>query len=401
MRNPSARYLLLALAGAAMLLGTAAHAASEFSTRAQRAIVIDQETGAALYAKNADERMPPASMAKMMTAYVVFDVIRQGRLSLDDSLPVSEKAWRTGGSKMFVPLGKRVRVEDLIRGMIVQSGNDACVVLAEGVAGSEAGFVALMNQEADGMGLTGTHFANVTGWPHPEEYSTARDLATIARRLIADFPRYYRFYAEKEFVYGGIKQRNRNPLLYRIDGADGLKTGYTEEAGYGLVGSAARHGRRVVAVAAGLPTLKARADAGARLIEWAFRGTRRYRLFAAGETIAEAEVWLGAEDSVPLTVAADAVVVLPRAARRAMTVTLVYDGPLDAPVASGQTVGKLVVRAPGTETTEFPVLTAASVDEASGLSRALTAASEFLDQWSADLFPFPGDQKTAATEESG
>jgi len=273
--------------------------------------------------------------------------------------------------------------------MIVQSGNDACIVLAEGLAGSEESFVALMNKEARRIGLRGSRFVNVTGWPDPAEYATARDLATVARHLIADFPDHYRFYSEREFVYGGIKQGNRNPLLYRGMGADGLKTGYTEEAGYALAASAVRDGRRLVAVTAGLPSAKARAQETARLIEWAFREFRPYRLFEAGETVAEADVWLGAEDTVPLTIERGATVVLSRAARRGMTATLVYDAPLEAPVAKGERVAKLVVKAPGAAAAEFPVLAGADVGELSGVPRALATAGEMLKDWTDDLFPMP------------
>jgi len=240
-------------------------------TQATHAFIIEAETGAVLLNKKADERIPTASLSKAMTAYVVFDYLKQGRAKLDDDLPVSEKAWRTQGSKMFVPLGGRIKIEDLIRGMVIQSGNDACVVLAEGLAGSEQAFVDQMNKTAKKIGLPNSHFADVNGLPNPDHYMTARDLATLALRTIENFPEYYKYYGEKEFTFNNIKQGNRNPLLYKDMGADGLKTGHTEESGYSELGSAVRGNRRVIMVLSGLPTMKARAQESERLMESAFR----------------------------------------------------------------------------------------------------------------------------------
>jgi D-alanyl-D-alanine carboxypeptidase (penicillin-binding protein 5/6) len=367
------------IAGTAWAAGAPAPEPSAIDTQAKRAIIVDFATGAVLYDKNGDERMPPASMSKMMTAYVVYGLLKEGKASLDDMLPVSEKAWRTGGSKMFVMLGTSVKIEDLVRGMIVQSGNDACIVLAEGLAGSEEAFVERMNAKAKEIGLTGSHFANVTGLPAPDEYSTAHDLATLARRLIVDFPEYYHYDSERDFTYNGIKQGNRNPLLYKEGmGADGLKTGHTEEAGYGLTASVVRNGQRIVMVLAGLPTMKSRITESERMVEWAYREFRPYPLFKAGESIEEAGVWMGTAPKVPLTVANDAAVMLSRAARRDMKVTLDYEGPIQAPVAKGQVVGKLVVTAPGAPTTEFPVVAAQEVPKLSGVARVLTSAAELL-----------------------
>src|SRR5689334_3821442 len=293
-------------------------------TQARAALVMDVGTGAVLLDKNADERIPPASMSKLMTAYVVFNYLKEGRAKLDDELPVSEKAWRTGGSKMFVPLGDRVKISDLIHGMIIQSGNDACVVLAEGLAGSDTAFVEEMNREAQKIGLTNSHFANVDGLPSPDHWMTARDLATVAVRTIKDFPQFYEIYGEKEFTFHNITQGNRNPLLYKDIGADGLKTGHTEEAGYSLVGSAKRGDRRVLVVLSGLPSSKARAQESERLIEWAFREYNTVHLFTAGATVDEAQVWLGEQPKVPLTVAKDLAVTVPRKSRKNMKVTLAY-----------------------------------------------------------------------------
>jgi serine-type D-Ala-D-Ala carboxypeptidase (penicillin-binding protein 5/6) len=366
--------LTLIVAGALLLPGVPARAASGIDTQARNAIILDYETGAVMLDKGSDQRMPPASMSKIMTAYMVYDALKKGKLSLEDMLPVSEKAWRTQGSKMFVPLGGRVKVEDLVRGMIVQSGNDACIVLAEGIAGSEAAFVEQMNEKAKELGLKDSHFANVSGLPDPNEYVTARDLATLARRLVADFPEYYHYDAEKDFTYNGIKQGNRNPLLYKDLGADGMKTGHTEEAGYCLTASAVRDGRRIIMVLAGMPSMKARASESERLLEWAFREFNNYRLVKAGDTLDQADVWLGAEPKVPVTASQDVLVTLPKAARRSMKATVHYDGPVHAPVAKGQPVGKLVITADGIDPVDVPLVAAQPVGKLGPMGRIAAAA---------------------------
>jgi D-alanyl-D-alanine carboxypeptidase (penicillin-binding protein 5/6) len=347
-------------------------------TQATHAMIIEADTGAVLLDKGADERMPPASMSKVMTAYVVFGMLKQGRAKLEDELPVSEHAWRTQGSKMFVPLGGRIKIEDLIRGMIVQSGNDACIVLAEGLAGSEAAFVDLMNQKAKEIGLTHSHFADVDGLPDPDHYMTAHDLAILALRTIADFPEYYHYYGEKDFAFDNINQGNRNPLIYRDIGADGLKTGHTEEAGYSLLASVHRDKRRIVMVLGGLPTMKARAQESERLIEWAFREFNDYQLFSAGDKVDDAELWLGTEAKVPLTVAKDLVVTMPRKSRKDMKVVVDYDKPVPAPIRQGQEIGKLVVTAPDMAPVETPLIAAAPVDRMGPLGRMAMVAAHLI-----------------------
>jgi D-alanyl-D-alanine carboxypeptidase (penicillin-binding protein 5/6) len=331
-------------------------------TEAKHAFIYEAETGTVLLDKLAEERMPPASMSKIMTAYVVFGMLKEGRVKLDDELPVSQEAWRLGGSKMFVGIGSRIKVDDLIRGMIVQSGNDSCLVLAQGLAGSEAAFVDLMNAKAKEIGLKDSHFANVTGLPDPNHWITAHDLAMLAVRTIEDFPEYYHYYSEMDFNFNGIDQGNRNPLLYKNMGADGLKTGHTEEAGYSLTASVVRDKRRVILVVGGLPTMKARAQESERLIEWAFREFSDYRLFAAGDKVDDAEVWLGGEAKVPMTVDRDLVVTLSHKARKDMKVTVAYDRPVSAPVAKGAEIGKIIVNAPNAPPTEAPLTAAAKVD---------------------------------------
>jgi D-alanyl-D-alanine carboxypeptidase (penicillin-binding protein 5/6) len=349
--------------GAPQPQGTpAATPLGNLDTLAREAILVDFDTGAVLLEKNADERMPPSSMSKLMTMYVVFDLLRQGRLRLDQELPVSERAWRMGGSKMFVQVGTMVKVEDLIRGVVVQSGNDACIVFAEAISGSEQQFAELLNEYGRRMGLRNSTFRNATGWPDPEHRMTARDLALLARRLISDFPDYYRYYNERSFRYNDISQDNRNPLLARVPGADGLKTGHTEEAGYGLTGSARRGERRLILVVNGLPSVRARAEETERLMEWGFREFENVVLFRAADTVEEVPVWLGARRTVPLVGGRDVVLTLPRQWRRNLQVRLRYEAPVPAPVAKGQELGRLEVGGQGVPTMSVPLIAGADVE---------------------------------------
>lgn len=342
-------------------------------TSAREAIIVDFETGTVLLEKDADVPMPPASMSKIMTTYLVFERLKDGRLSLDDELLVSEKAWRMGGSKMFVEVGSRVRVEDLLRGVIVQSGNDACIVLAEAIAGTEEAFAELMTQRARELGMSSSTFANATGWPDPNHWMTARELALLAKRVITDFPEYYHYYSETEFTWNDIRQSNRNPLLYLSLGADGLKTGHTEEAGYGLTASAERNGRRVVMVVNGLESQKARSEESARLIDWAFREFDNYALFAPGEVVEQGEVWLGDKPTVPLVIPEGLKITLARRARGDMKVTVSYDSVIPAPVEEGQEVARLTVSAPDTEPVVVPLVAGESVGQLGVVGRVAAA----------------------------
>ena len=363
---------------AVVLLTSAALAAPPtIDTSARTAIVLDFDTGAVLYDKGADARIPPASMSKIMTAYVVYSYVKAGRVKLDDTLPVSEKAWakhKTNESNMFVPLGAQVKVEDLIRGMIIQSGNDACLVLAEGLAGSEQAFVEQMNEQAQKLGMKDSHFANVDGLPNPDEYVTARDLATLARDMIRDFPEYFHYDSEKEFTYNNIKQGNRNPLLYKDLGVDGMKTGHTEEAGYGITVTAQRNGRRIIEVLSGMSSMKERSQESEKLLEWAYREWANYKLVKAGDTVDEAPVWLGVSATVPVASNSDVVVTLPRRSRQGMKATAVYDHAAKAPVAEGQSVGKLMISAPDVPAMEVPLVATKSVDRVGAFTRAGLAA---------------------------
>ncbi len=346
-------------------------------TAAKFAIIVDHITGAVLLEKEPDSTMVPSSMTKLMTAYVVYEMLRGGRLKLDQELPVSERAWRMGGSKMFVQVGTSVKVEDLIRGVIVQSGNDACIVLAEGIAGSEEQFAELMNAKARDLGLDRTTFRNSTGWPHPEHRSTARDIATLARRIIRDFPEYYHYDAEKSFKYNGIDQPNRNPLLQK-NLADGLKTGHTEEAGYGLVASAERNGRRVILMVNGLDTMRARSEESERLLEWSFREFENVTLFTAGDVVEQAPVHLGTAPTVPLVGGRDVVMTMPRGWRNRAKVTLSYSTPVPAPVQRGTKLGTLSVSGQGVPELEVPLLAGADVARLGLPGRAMAVVSRFL-----------------------
>lgn len=347
----------------AFLFAAPARAVLPDHTAAKQAIMLDMETGQILFEKNADERMPTSSMSKTMTLYMVFEALEDGRIRLDTEFPVSEKAWRKGGSKMFVEEGKKVAVEDLIRGVAIQSGNDATIVLAEGLAGSEDAFAEVLTQKAHAMGMENSNFVNASGWPDPEHYSTARDLATLAVRLIRDFPDYYPYFSEKEYTFNNIPQANRNPLLYRNIGADGVKTGHTEDGGYGLIASGTRDGRRVVLVLNGMKDAKERAQEGARLLEWGLRGFENRTLLKAGETVTEAPVVLGREDTVPLIVDKRLRVTLPKTARNDLVVKATWTGPLKAPIRRGQALGTLHIATPRSGTFEVPLKAGTDVEK--------------------------------------
>jgi D-alanyl-D-alanine carboxypeptidase (penicillin-binding protein 5/6) len=325
-------------------------------TPAREAVIIDYESGRVLFEKNADTRMPTASMSKLMTMYMVFDAIKQGRLSMNDELSVSQKAWKMGGSRMYLDLGTRVKVSDLVRGVAVQSGNDATVVFAEALSGDEDTFSRQMTERAHELGMKNSNFKNASGWPDPDHYSTVRDLAILARHLIQNFPEFYPIYGETSFTYNNINQGNRNPLLYRNMGVDGLKTGHTEEAGYGLVASGIRGGHRLVLVVSGLKNMQQRADESARLIDWGFANFDSYEVAKKDVKLGEVSVWLGDRGAVPVGIKDDVSVTLASDERRAMKAWLDVKEPVAAPITTGQQVGELVVEAPGVGTRRYPVV---------------------------------------------
>jgi D-alanyl-D-alanine carboxypeptidase (penicillin-binding protein 5/6) len=366
-------------AGAALVLAAAAPASGQtIETLAKQAYMIDADTGAVLLDKNGTQLMPPSSMAKMMTVHIVFDRIKAGRLSLKDEFLVSEKAWRIQGSKMFVELGKKIPVEDLLRGVIIQSGNDATIVLAEGISGDEGAFAELMNSEAKKMGLKDSNFLNASGWPADGQVVTARDLAILALGTIRDFPELYKMYAEKNFTWHGIRQGNRNPLLYMNIGADGLKTGHTEAAGYGLTASAVRNGRRLILVLNGMSSMRERSQESARLMEWGFREFNNYSLFKKGDVVDNAAVWLGTEASVPLVIDQDVKVTLPRRASRDAKVSVAFNAPVAAPIAAGKELGKLKIAVPGAAAIELPLKAGKAVERLGFMGRLNAAVSYLL-----------------------
>ena len=366
-----------AAAAAAVPTSPAATPIGPIDTAARWAVAIDFTTGATLLDKDADVPMPPSSMTKLMTEYLVEKNLASGKLKLDQMLPVSERAWKTGGSRMFVQVGTTVSVEDLIRGLIVDSGNDACIVLAEGVAGSEEQFVVLMNAEAKRMGLTQTNFQNCTGLPDPDHHMSARDIATLARRIIIDFPQYYHYDSERTFKYNNINQLNRNELVQRGT-ADGLKTGHTDAGGFGLCASTLRAGQRIILVINGAPTSRLRAEEGEKLMDWAFRSFENVTLFAAGDTVDQAPVYLGAAPSVPLVGGRDLVMTMPRDWRSRTKVTISYESPLRAPVRRGAEIGTLSVTGSGMGDLQLPLLAGADVPRLGLPARALAVLSHMV-----------------------
>jgi D-alanyl-D-alanine carboxypeptidase (penicillin-binding protein 5/6) len=367
------RRILIRLSLALLALVAGGVPAAALETKAREAVVMDFNTGTVLFEKNARQPMPPASMTKIMTAYILFDRLKNGELSMDDEFVVSEKAWRKGGSKMFVEVGNEIKVENLLQGMIVQSGNDASIVLAEGVAGSEGAFADIMNDYADKLNMPATNFENATGWPDADHRTSALGLARLARALIRDFPEYYdRFYDQLEFTWNDIRQYNRNPLLRRNMGVDGLKTGYTSNAGYGLTASAERDGRRVISVVNGLERPSGRENESARLIEWAFREFRNVELFAEGETVEQAEVWLGSQPRVPLVTDRRLEMTLPADATDSMTVTVTYQAPIPAPIEAGERLATLRIEAPDIETRSIPLQAGETVPQLGPFGRIVS-----------------------------
>ena len=350
-----------------------------FDTQAKAAYVIDQETGTVLLAKKENVALPPASMSKLMTLFIAFEALRDGRLNWDEKLPVSEHAMSYGGSTMFLDTTDRVTVKDLIRGIIVLSGNDACAVLAEALSvdGTEKGFASMMTAKAKRLGMHNSVFANSNGWPHPSQRMSMKDLAIIADHIITDFPKQYLLFSEKEFAFDGrapSNTQNRNPLLKLDIGADGLKTGHTSEAGYGLVGSAKQGNRRVIFVLTGLESASARAMEAERIVNWSFRYFMSKTLRQSNSIIAQADVWMGKSRTVGMTLEAGTSILLPTIGIEEISSKIVYQGPLQAPVVAGQNIGELIILIPGMSQKSFPLVAADSVARGGFISRLRTAA---------------------------
>jgi D-alanyl-D-alanine carboxypeptidase (penicillin-binding protein 5/6) len=360
--------------------------AQDFETKAQFAALMDYESGTLLFHKNADEPLEPASMAKLMTVAVVFDQLQRKRLSMDDEFFISEHAWRdggatSGGSTMFAELNSKVKVSDLLRSVIIQSGNDAAIALAEGVGGTEQTFAGMMNQLGQEIGLKGSNFTNAAGLPDPNQYSTARDLATLARFIIAQYPEYYPIFSEPEFTWNKIRQENRNSLVEMGIGVDGLKTGHTEAAGYGTVVSTAAGGRRLIAVLHGLKSMTERAEEARKLITWGTRGFELLPVFEEGQVIAHANVYGGKEPQVGLVGRGKIDLFIPKGAKDCPQATVTYRGPLRPPVEQGAEVGQLNVMCNNVVVQVTPLYAAETVEEGDIVRKALDALKQLALGW--------------------
>ena len=358
--------IILATALLAVMAAPSVRAA-DFETRAKYAYLVDSRSGKVFFDKRADELMSPASMSKIMTMVVVFELLKKGVISEDDEFEISENAWRKGGapsgsSTMYAKIGERIKLRDLIRAVIIASANDAAIAIAEGISGSEDAFAALMTKRARELGLEKSTFANATGLPDPKHKMTARELAQLTRYLIEVFPEYYRIFSEKEFTWNKIRQFNRDPLLGRYPGADGVKTGHTKESGYGMVASAVRDGRRLIAVLNGMKSKKERAVETRKLLDWGFRQFKPVVLYGPGETVGFARVWGGVSDKVALMTKDTVRARLSDEERRNADAEVVYEGPLRAPVRRGDKVGKLRIRVDGRTIAYYPLYAAKSVE---------------------------------------
>lgn len=365
---------------------TGVHAQQMFETKAKQAFLIDADTGTILYAKDPDSPFPPASLAKLMTMEVVFNAIRSGKLSLDEEFYVSENAWRTGGapsrtSTMFAAVKSSIRLEDLIQGVIVQSANDGCIIIAEGMAGSEENFAQLMNERAREIGLTKSIFKNSTGLPAEGQVVTARELVQLALHLQREYPEFYKYYSQPDFTWNKITQRNRNPLLGMNIGADGLKTGFTEESGYAIVGSVSRDGRRSFVALSGLESDAQRAEEARRILEWGMRAFEKVTLFDAGETVGEAKVYGGDKSGVALRANGPLSIFVPTFNRDRMIARIVYEGPLSSPVEEGTEIGALKVWIGDTMSQEAPLYAAETVGVGQLHQRFVDAVEELAVGW--------------------
>lgn len=351
---------------------------ASFKTPAKQALLVDLTTGTVLFEKNSDQLVSPSSMSKIMTAYVVLDEIKKGRLSMADKFQVSKKAWKMRGSRMFLNAGSFVSVEDLLKGLLTQSGNDAAITLAEGISGTEEAFVTLMQKVAKRIGVQSSTLTNATGWPDADHKMTLRDVAIIATRTLMDFPEFYYLYGEKEYTYNNIRQLNRNPLVHMDNmNCDGLKTGHTDSAGYSLVASTLRDGRRLLMVVNGCKTKNQRAQESRRLVTYGYRAFASATLFSAGEVVTEADVWMGSTSTVPLVSKSDIALTVPRHLVKNVTAEVVYKTPLQAPFAAGDVVAKVVVSIPGKPAREYPLIAGESAEKKGFFSR-FTATFNYL-----------------------
>ncbi len=357
-----------------------------YQTRAKQAILLDADTGTVLFSKEADTQIPPASLAKIMTMEVVFNQLKNGKLSLEDKFFVSENAWRkggtnSGGSTMFAKLNSEIPLEDLIRGVIIQSANDGSIIIAEGLGGSEDAFSNLMNERARTLGLKNSNFKNSTGLPAEGQYVSIRDLAKLARHVISEYPQYYSYYSEPAFVWNKIEQRNRNPLLRMNIGADGMKTGFTEASGYAIVGSGIRDGRRLVAVLSGMESKKQRAEEARKILDWGFRAFEKVSIFKDGEILGQASVYGGRKSGVDVVGKGPIEVYLPIGNRDKLKARIVYEGPIIPPVEEGSKIAKLQVSIGGEVSQEIDLYAAETVEKGGLKRQAMDALKELLFGW--------------------
>lgn len=386
-RRNRPRPALALLVALALLAAAAVPARAQlFETRAQNAMLLDVGSGTILFSKAADAPVPPASLAKLMTMEVVFHALRIGRLTMDDTFLVSENAWRTGGavsgtSTMFAEINSEIRLEDLIRGVIVQSANDGCIVIAEGIAGSEAAFAQLMNERARELGLTGSTFANATGLPAEGQHVTMRDLVMLALHIQRTYPDYYRYYGETEFTWNGIRQRNRNPLLAMEIGADGMKTGFTEASGYAIVGSVARDGRRLIVAMGGLESERMRAEEARKMLDWGMRAFEPHSLFKTGERVGAVRLYGGETATAPVRLVEPLTVLMPLTGRSSLRARIVFDGPVPAPVAQGDAIASLHIYFGDTLAHVAPLIAAEAVARGPVHRQALDALMELALGW--------------------
>lgn len=372
--NNIARALLVYCALFSFLTFVAPASAQTFATKAKQAIIMDALTGTILFGKNADQLMPPASMSKLMTMTLVFEAVKSGKLNMSDEFLITENAFKRGGSRMFAKLGTSISLENLAQGVIVQSANDAAVALAEGMNGSEEEFARAMTKRARELGMEKSHFANATGWPHPEHKMTAKELALLARHIIYNLADYYHFYHQREFTWNKIRQKNRNPLLGTTNGVDGLKTGHTNEAGYGLVASAIRQGRRIILVVNGLASKNERKTEARKLLDWGFRSFRNVTLFEEGDAVGQARVWGGDSFFVDLVARHPISILSSKKIKQKISAEIVYIGPIVAPIREGKQIGVLRIASEGAISQEIALYAAKDVKRGSFLKRGIAAA---------------------------
>ncbi len=350
---------------------------TNFSSKADYALVVDYQTGAVLFEKNSNSKIYPASMSKLMTLYILFEEIQNGTISLDTKFEISKKAWRKGGSKMFLESGKKVSVKDLIKGIIIQSGNDACIVVAESISGDEENFADLMNEKAEELGLSKSNFTNSTGWPDENHFMTASDLAILSARIIKDFPEFFHLFKEKSFRYSNISQNNRNPLLFSYNYADGLKTGYTEDSGYSLAATAKKKNRRLILVISGLKSEKERKEESRKLFEWAFKNFTNIKLYNKNDVVQQVDVWIGKKAVTDLYSNKDILFTIKKEKKNKFEAKVIFNNPIVAPINMEDVYGKLIINNTVEGDLEYPLYSREIIEKA-GFFKKITTSLSYL-----------------------